>query len=105
VISFAVSQRTREIGVRMALGARRVDVMKLVMRQGLVVTAVGMTIGIAAALAGARLLSALLYGVRPDDPATVAGVVIGLTAATLLACYVPARRATRVDPTKALRCE
>ena len=105
VISYAVSQRTREIGVRMALGARRADVLRLVMRQGLVVTAIGLGLGIAAALAASRLISSLLYGIRPDDPATVASVSIGLVAAALLACYLPARRAMRVDPMAALRYE
>jgi putative ABC transport system permease protein len=105
VISFAVSQRTREIGVRMAMGARRGDVLKLVMRQGLIVTSIGLAIGIGSALAAARLLSVLLYGIRPDDPATVFGVTLGLTAVSMLACYLPARRAMRVNPTIALRYE
>jgi predicted permease len=105
VISFAVSQRTREIGVRMALGARRADVLKLVIRQGLFVTAIGLTIGVGSALVAARPLTALLYQIRPDDPATITGVVVGLTAIILLACYLPARRAMRVNPTVALRYE
>jgi hypothetical protein len=105
VISFSVSERTREIGVRMAMGAGRRDVMKLIMRQGLYVTCIGLAIGIGAALAAARLLSSLLYGIRPDDPATVVVVVAGMTAATLLACYIPARRAMRVNPVIALRYE
>jgi predicted permease len=105
VISFAVSQRTREIGVRMALGARRADVLKLVMRQGMFVTAIGLAIGVGSALAAARLLTVLLYQIRPDDPATIVGVVVGLTAIILLACYLPARRAMRVNPTVALRYE
>jgi predicted permease len=105
VISFAVSERTREIGVRMALGAGRGDVMKLIMRQGLYVTSVGLVIGIGAALASARLLSALLYGIRPDDPATVVIVSAGMTAVAVLACYIPARRAVRVNPVVALRYE
>ena len=105
VVSFAVSQRTREIGVRMALGARRSDVLRLVMRQGLLVTGIGLVVGIGCALAASRLLSSLLYGIRPDDPETIAAVVVGLTAATMLACYIPARRAARVEPTTALRYE
>jgi len=105
VISFSVSQRTREIGVRMAMGAGRADVMKLIMRHGLFVTGVGLTIGMAAALAAARLLSSLLFGIRPNDPATVVAVVAGITAAAMLACYIPARRAMRVDPVIALRYE
>jgi putative ABC transport system permease protein len=105
IISYAVSQRTREIGVRMALGARRTDVLKLVMRQGLLVTGIGLVLGVAAALAASRLISSLLYGIRPDDPATVAAVSLGLVAAAMLACYLPARKAMRVDPTTALRYE
>jgi len=105
VIAYVVSQRTHEIGVRMALGARRTDVMRLVMRQGLYVTVVGLGIGLAAACAAARLLSPLLYGIGANDPATLAGVAAGLTAVTMLACYLPARRAMQVDPAVALRYE
>jgi predicted permease len=105
VISFAVSERTREIGVRMALGAGRGDVMKLIMRQGLLITSIGLVIGMGAALASARLLSALLYGIRPDDPATVVIVSAGMAAIAVLACYIPARRAVRVNPVIALRYE
>ena len=105
VISFSVSERTCEIGVRMAMGAGRGDVMKLIMRQGLFVTGIGLVIGIGAALAAARLLSSLLYGIRPDDPATVVVVVAGMTVVTMLACYIPARRAMRVNPVIALRYE
>jgi len=105
VISFAVSERTREIGVRMALGAGRGDVMKLIMRQGLLITSIGLVIGMGAALASARLLSALLYGIRPDDPATVVIVFAGMAAIAVLACYIPARRAVRVNPVIALRYE
>ena len=105
VICFSVSERTREIGVRMAMGAGRGDVMKLIMRQGLFVTGFGLAIGIGAALASARLLSSLLYGIRPDDPATVVVVVAGMTVVTVLACYIPARRAMRINPVVALRYE
>jgi putative ABC transport system permease protein len=80
-------------------------VMKLIMRQGLYVTGVGLVIGIGAALASAGLLSALLYGIRPDDPATVVIVSAGVTAVAVLACYIPARRAVRVNPVVALRYE
>ncbi len=105
VIAYVVSQRTHEIGVRMALGARRADVMKLVMRQGLYVTMIGLGIGLAAACAAGRLLSPLLYGIGANDPATLAGVAIGLAIVVMLACYLPARRAMQVDPSVALRYE
>ena len=105
VIAYVVSQRTHEIGVRMALGARDTDVLKLVMRQGLFVTSVGLFIGLAGALAAARLLSPLLYGIGANDPATLASVALAVTAVAMLACYIPARRATRIDPTVALRYE
>jgi len=105
VIAYVVSQRTREIGIRMALGARRSDVMKLVMTQGVYLTAIGLVIGLCAAFGAARLLSPLLYGIGATDPATMTAVAIGLTAIALLACYLPARRAMHVDPSVALRCE
>jgi len=105
VISASVSQRTREIGVRMAMGATQADVLRLILRQGLALTASGLAIGMVGALTAARLLTVLLYGIRPDDPVTAIGVVIGLAASTLLACYLPARRAARVSPTAALRYE
>jgi putative ABC transport system permease protein len=105
VIAYVVSQRTHEIGVRMALGARRSDVLKLVMRQGMFVTAVGLGIGLGAACIAARLLSPFLYGIGANDPATLAGVALALAAVSMLACYLPARRAMRVDPAAALRYE
>jgi predicted permease len=105
VIAYVVSQRTHEIGVRMALGARQTDVLKLVMRQGLRVTAIGLFIGLAAAIGAARLLAPLLYGIGANDPATLIGVALGVTAVAMLACYIPARRAMRVDPVVALRYE
>jgi putative ABC transport system permease protein len=105
VVSASVSQRTREIGVRMALGATKADVLKLILHQGLAVTAIGLVIGVGCALGAARLLTALLYGVSPSDPVTIVCVILGLAAATTLACYIPARRAMRVDPTTALRYE
>jgi putative ABC transport system permease protein len=105
VIAYVVSQRTHEIGVRMALGARRADVLKLVMGQGMRLTGIGLGIGLCVALGAARLLAPLLYGIGANDPATMTAVAAGLAAVALTACYLPARRAMHVDPSVALRCE
>ena len=105
VISYIVSQRTHEIGVRMALGARRGDVLKLVFGYGFAVTSIGLAVGLAAAFGVTRFLSSLLYGIRPNDPVTLLSVSLGLALVALLACYLPARRAMRVDPMVALRYE
>ena len=105
VTAYSVSQRTHEIGVRMALGAQRGDVMKLVLRQGLLLTGAGVIPGIVGALALTRVMKGLLFGISPTDPATFAGVVTLLFAVTAAASYVPARRATKVDPMAALRSE
>jgi predicted permease len=105
LISFSVAQRTHEIGVRMAVGAQPRDVIGLVLRQGLALTVVGTAAGLAGSLALTRFLSSLLYGVKPTDPLTLMLATLTLAAVSLVSCYVPARRATRVDPTVALRHE
>ncbi len=105
VLSQRVSQRTHEIGIRVALGARRDDVLKLIIGEGLRLTLIGIVIGIVCSLALARFLSSLLYGVTSTDPLTVAAVSSLLILVALLACYLPARRAMRLDPLIALRCE
>jgi FtsX-like permease family len=105
VIAYTISQRTREIGLRVALGATAKDVAALVLRYGLAIAVAGVAIGMALAFGAARVLSGLLYGIRADDPATLVGVSFALVGVTLLACYIPARRAMRVDPMVALRYE
>lgn len=105
VISFAVAQRTREIGIRVALGAQTSDVLRLIVGAGLRLAVPGLAIGVAAGLALTRLMRNLLFGVTPSDPWTIAGVAVLLTAVSLLASYLPARRAIRVDPVVALRYE
>jgi putative ABC transport system permease protein len=105
VIAYFVSQRTHEIGIRMALGASGRNVLRMVMGQGIAMTAIGLLLGLGGALAVTRFLSSLLFEIRPSDPATIVGVMAMLGGVALAACYLPARRAMRVDPMVALRYE
>jgi len=105
VIRYLVARRTREIGIRMALGAKREDVVRLLLRQGMKLVAAGLVIGLASAWATTRFISHLLFGVSPTDAPTFLGIAASLAAVACLACYLPARRATRVDPMLALRHE
>jgi putative ABC transport system permease protein len=104
-LAYFVAQRTREIGVRLALGAQTHEVMKMVMRQGMALTSLGVGIGLIGGLALARLMKSLLFGISATDPLTFAAVAALLTLVAMLACYIPARRAMKVDPVVALRCE
>ena len=105
VISYSVSQRTREMGIRLALGAKPAEVLRLILGQGLKLALAGVVVGVIASLAVTRLMSSLLFGVSATDPLTFVGVAVALTLAAVAACYIPARRATRVDPLVALRYE
>ena len=104
-ISYLVNERTHEIGIRLALGANRAKILQMILRQGLELAIAGAALGLVGALIVSHLMAGLLYGVRPTDPVTFAGVAVLLIGIALLACYLPARRAMRVDPMVALRCE
>jgi ABC-type antimicrobial peptide transport system permease subunit len=105
VLAYLVVQRTREIGIRMALGAQQVDVLRMVMVHGSKLTAVGLLLGVGSALALTRFLKTMLFGVDAKDPATFVGVMAVLAAVAMAACFIPALRAVRVDPMVALRDE
>jgi len=105
VVSYSVAQRTREMGIRVALGAKRLDVLRLIMLQAAKLALTGELVGILVALAVTRLMASMLFGVTAADPVTFAGVALLLTAVACAACYIPARRATRIDPMVALRYE
>jgi len=105
VMSYAVAQRTREIGLRMAVGARPGEILSMMLKDAMAVAAGGIVVGAVAALALTRLMTALLYNVRPNDPAIFAVVILGLAGTCLFASWIPALRAARVEPVQALRCE
>ena len=105
LVSYSMSRRSREIGIRMAIGADRLSVLRMVLRQGLILAVFGVGIGLAAALAATRLLTSLLFGTSPSDPATFVSVAVLLIAVALSACYIPARSAMKIDPMVALRYE
>jgi putative ABC transport system permease protein len=105
LMSYSVEQATHDIGVRMALGAARGDILSLVVARGMKLAGIGLAVGIAAAFAAARLLSRMLFGVEPTDPVTYLAVAVSLGIVAFFACYVPARRAMRIDPLIALRSE
>src|SRR6185295_18875873 len=105
IVGYSVAQRTREFGIRMALGARRADVVRLVLGQGARLALLGLSLGLLGALGTARLIAGLLFGISPADPGTLLATLLLIFGVALLACYIPARRAARVDPMVALRYE
>jgi len=105
LVSYSVSQRTRELGIRIALGAQQNDVMRLVLGEGARLTLIGVVLGLAAALGLTQLMRSLLFGVSAMDPATFVGVAVVLALVAIVACYIPARRAMTTDPSAALRYE
>jgi len=105
VVSYAAAQRTHEIGIRMALGAAPRDILRMVLRQSLIIVGAGLSLGLAASLAGTRVIRDLIVGIKPTDPLTFAVVILILSVIALVACWIPARRATRVSPLTALRWE
>ena len=105
VLTFSVARRTREIGIRVALGAQRRDVFKLIISHGMILVAAGVVLGLAASIAISRLIATLLFGIAPTNAPTFVLAALGLLLVALLACYLPARRATKVDPLVALRYE
>ncbi|MCU1376913.1 MAG: permease [Actinomycetia bacterium] len=105
VMAFTVAQRTQELGIRLALGAQRIDLIRLVVGQGMRLTLIGVVVGLAGAFAVTRLMATLLYQVKTHDAETFFGVALLLAGVAFLACWLPARRASQVDPIEAMRCE